>query len=412
MPGGGTRDDRSGRAVRYDVEDGSLRVAINGWFLGEPGTGSGQYLQGLLRGMAGLGGDQGSLHLLLVVPPGSGRPELPGLAVEWWAPTADVWKSNAGKVAFEQVVFPRACRRWAADVAHVPYWGSPLRPPVPTLVTVHDLIPLLLPAYRGGPLVRTYTRLVTAAARRASLVLTDSLAAKADIETHLHLPGHRVRAIYLGVDERFTPRPQAQDAAVRQHYGLPHRYVLYLGPHDVRKNVARLLEAFHVVVQADADVHLVVGGRLPEANVPPLYDPRPLAHALGLAGEIVFTGWVAEEHKPAFYRGAACAAFPSRYEGFGLPVLEALACGTPLVASSAASLPELVGDAGFALDPDDVQGMAGAMLACLVDETLARELRQRGPRQAARFAWSETARQTVAAYGEVAASRRSTDVGG
>jgi glycosyltransferase involved in cell wall biosynthesis len=206
------------------------------------------------------------------------------------------------------------------------------------------------------------------------------------------------------VDERFTPEPQAQDDAVRQHYRLPHRYVLYLGPHDVRKNVAGLLEAFQIVAGADDDVRLVVGGRLPDASEPPLYDPRPLARALDLDDRVMFTGWVAEEHKPALYRGAACAVFPSRYEGFGLPVLEALACGTPLVASNTSSLPELVGDAGFALDPDDVQGMAGAMLACLVDETLAGELRQRGPRQAARFRWSETARQTLAAYREAAGS--------
>jgi glycosyltransferase involved in cell wall biosynthesis len=382
-----------------------LRVAVNAWFLDEPGTGSGQYLQGLLRGMAALGGEEERPHLLLVVPDlSTGRPELPGLSVEWWPLPEAAWRSNTGKVAFEQVAFPRACRRWGADVAHVPYWGSPLWPAVPTVVTVHDLIPLLLPAYRGGPLVRLYTRLVSAAARRTSLVLTDSLASKADIEVHLRLPGGRVRAIYLAVDERFTPEPQAQDTAVRRHYRLPQRYVLYLVPHDVRKNVAGLLEAFQIVARADADVQLVVGGRLPEAGVPPLYDPRPLAHALGLDGEVTFTGWVAEEHKPAFYRGAACAAFPSRYEGFGLPVLEALACGTPLVASNAASLPELVGDAGFALDPDDVQGMAGAMLACLVDETLAGELRQRGPRQAARFRWSETARQTLAAYRHAASA--------
>jgi glycosyltransferase involved in cell wall biosynthesis len=402
MPGSKLRIDHGGGAARDSFEGRPLRVAVNAWFLDAPGTGSGQYLQGLLRGAAALGSEEGAPHWLLVVPPGIHRPELPGLSVEWWAPPGAGWRSNAGKVAFEQVVFPRACRRWGAEVAHVPYWGSPLWPTVPTLVTVHDLIPLLLPAYRGGPLVRLYTRLVSAAARRASLVVTDSLASKADIEAHLRLPAGRVQAIYLAVDERFTPEPHAHDDAVRRHYRLPHRYVLYLGPHDVRKNVAGLLEAFQIVAQADADAQLVVGGRLPEASQPPLYDPRPLAQALGLDDEVMFTGWVAEEHKPAFYRGAACAAFPSRYEGFGLPVLEALACGTPLVASSAASLPELVGDAGFALDPDDVQGMAGAMLACLVDEVLAGELRQRGPRQAARFRWSETARQTLAAYRQVA----------
>ncbi len=403
MPGSERAED--GATARGSLEGRALRLAVNAWFLEQAGAGSGQYLQGLLRGMAALRREQGLPHVLLVVPPGTERPELPGLAIEWWTPSGASWRSNAGKVAFEQVVFPRACRRWGADVAHVPYWGPPLWPSVPTLVTVHDLIPLLLPAYRGGLLVRLYTRLVSAAARRASLVLTDSLASKDDIERHLRVPAGRVRAIYLAVDERFTPEPDPQDAAVRRHYGLSDRYVLYMGPHDVRKNVAGLLEAFQIVAQADADVQLVVGGRLPETSVPPLFDPRPLAHSLGLDDTVMFTGWVAEEHKPALYRGAACAAFPSRYEGFGLPVLEALACGTPLVASDAASLPELLGDAGFALDPDDVQGMAGAMLACLVDDALAHELRQRGLRQAARFRWPETARQTLAAYREVSGSR-------
>ncbi len=100
--------------------------------------------------------------------------------------------------------------------------------------------------------------------------------------------------------------------------------------------------------------------------------------ALGIGDDVLFAGWVDEAHKPALYRGAACAVFPSRYEGFGLPVLEALACGTPLMTSNTSSLPELVGDAGFALDPDDTDGLAGAMLACLVDEPLAAELRVAG----------------------------------
>jgi glycosyltransferase involved in cell wall biosynthesis len=124
--------------------------------------------------------------------------------------------------------------------------------------------------------------------------------------------------------------------------------------------------------------------------------------ALGLADRVRLIGWVDEAHKPALYRGAACAVFPSQYEGFGLPVLEALACGTPLVTSKASSLPELLGDAGFAVEPDDLHGLAGAILSCLVDEGLAAELRRRGPQQAARFSWVQAARETLAVYQEVA----------
>ncbi len=371
-----------------------MRIAINAWFLDQPGTGSGQYLRGLLQEMPALASDH---EFLLVAPLDRLDYRVSGLRIDFWPLRALFWQSNQGKVLFEQVAFSRICRRWGADIAHVPYWGSPLWPAVPTVVTIHDLIPLLLPAYRGGVLVRLYTRLVAASARRASMVLTDSLASKRDIEAHLRLSPEQVRCIYLAAGDHFSPQATADDEAIRRHYGLPHRYVLYLAGHDVRKNVAGLVEAFATVAQADDDVTLVIGGRLPVKNKPPFFDPRPLVAALGLEGDVRFIGWVDEAHKPALYRGAACAAFPSRYEGFGLPVLEALACGTPLVTSNASSLPELVGDAGFVLDPDDVQGLAGAILACLVDKPLAAELGRRGPEQVARFSWTRTAQETLAA---------------
>ncbi|MCL7453935.1 MAG: glycosyltransferase family 4 protein [Anaerolineae bacterium] len=376
-----------------------MRIAINAWFLSQPGTGSGQYLRGLLRGMAEAGIDH---EILLVTPSGAFELEVPGLQVDIQTLSAAFWRGNLGKVLFEQVAFPWVCRRWGAELVHVPYWGSPLWPPVPTVVTIHDLIPLLLPAYRGGPLVRLYTRLVSATARRATWVLTDSQASKQDIQANLDVPEERVQAVYLAAAEHFRPEPRPEDEAIRRHYDLPQRYVLYLAGHDVRKNVAGLIEAFATVVQGDADVSLVVGGRLPAQSRPPLYDPRPLAQELGIAQDVHFVGWVEESHKPALYRGAACAVFASRYEGFGLPVLEALACGTPLITTTASSLPEIAGDAAMVVDPDDTAALAGAILACLVDETLAAELRQRGPVQAAQFRWADTARQTLAAYQQAA----------
>lgn len=387
----------------------SVRIAINAWFLNQPGTGSGQYLQGLLQALSAIAPEH---RFLLVGPSAHFDVQIPGLQAEVWPLRSPGWRSNLGKVFFEQVQFPRVCRRWGADIAHVPYWGSSLWPVVPTVVTVHDLIPLLLPAYRGNLLVRLYTRLVLASARRASVVLTDSLASKRDIEEHLGLPPARVRCVYLAAGEHFSPEPDPGDEAIRLSYGLPDgsspsdpsRYVLYLAGHDVRKNVEALVEAFATVAQADDDVALVIGGKLPERDDPLYFDPRPLIEALGISDDVHLIGWVDEAHKPALYRGAACAVFASRYEGFGLPVLEALACGAPLVTSNASSLPELVGDAGFTVDPEDVQGLAGAILSCLVDDPLAAELRSRGPQQAARFTWTQTARQTLEAYGEVVAS--------
>jgi glycosyltransferase involved in cell wall biosynthesis len=377
-----------------------LKIGINAWFLDRPGTGSGQYLRGLLRALPAVAAEH---QFLLVTPPGVSGVQASDLDLEVCSLDSRLWTGKLGKVLFEQVAFPRACRRWGAGVAHVPYWASPLRSPAPIVVTIHDLIPALLPAYRGGLLVRLYTRLVSASARRATLVLTDSLASKQDIEVYLGLAADRVHCIYLAPHERFSSVPTPDDRAIRQRYDLPDQYVLYLAGHDVRKNVAALLQAFSIVAQADDDVTLVIGGRLPERVDPVLYDPRPAVEELGLTEDVQFIGWVDEAHSPALYRGAACAVFPSRYEGFGLPVLEALACGTPLVTSNASSLPELLGDAGFAVDPDDVDALAGAILACLVDESLVAELRRRGPEQAARFTWVQTAQETLAAYQEAAA---------
>ncbi len=387
-----------------------MRIAINAWFLNNPGTGSGQYLQGLLRAWSELATEH---QFLLATPLERFDYDLPGLKTEFWPAPSPRWRGNLGKVLFEQVAFPSICRRWGADVAHVPYWGSPLRPTVPTVVTIHDLIPLLLPAYRGSPLVQFYTRLVSASARKAALILTDSLASKRDIERHLRIPPEQVRCIYLAVGERFDPQPAPEDSAIRLSYGLPdashpaeaNRYVLYLAAHDVRKNVETLVEAFATVAQADDDVILVIGGRLPARDDPVFFDPRPLIHEMGLSEKVRLIGWVEEADKPAILRGAACAVFPSRYEGFGLPVLEALACGTPMITSKISSMPELLGDAGFAMDPDDAQGLAGAMLACLVDEALSAELRRRGPEQAARFSWAQTAWQTLDVYDDAAAGK-------
>jgi len=377
----------------------SVRIAINAWFLNQPNTGSGQYLRNLLRAIPSVASD---ITVLLVAPASHLGFEVRDLQVETWPLTSRMWQSNLGKVWFEQTAFPRICRQWGAELAHVPYWGSPRRPSVPTIVTVHDLIPIVLDDYRGGPLVRAYTRLVAQSARQATAIITDSQASKQDIKQHLNVPDERVHCIYLAADQQFNPTPSPDDRAVLEKYRLPERYVLYLAGHDVRKNVRSLVEAFAIVAHSDDEAALVIGGRLPQRDDPLFFDPRPLVESLDIQDRVHMLGWVDELHKPALYRGASCAVFASLYEGFGLPVLEALGCGTPLITSNTSSLPELVGDAGFAIEPTDVNELAGAILACLTDDALVAELRQRAPLQAARFSWTKTARETMHIFREVA----------
>jgi glycosyltransferase involved in cell wall biosynthesis len=369
-----------------------MHVALNGWFLNRPDTGSGQYLIHLLEALKAR---RPALTLTLIVPQGWDADPPSGVGLR---PMPLKGQGHWAKVRFEQAAVPRAAGEAGADLLHVPYWAAPLRSPLPVVVTIHDLIPLLLPAYRGGALARAYTGLVAASARGASAVLADSDATRRDILAHLRLPPEKVHTVPLAAAGRYQPQADpAAAAAVRKKYGLPPEYVLYLGGYDVRKNVHTLLKAF-TYVRDGYDIPLVLAGRPPETVMPRFLDIPHYIEEMDLADAVQVVGWVDEADKPALYRLASCVVYPSRYEGFGLPVLEALACGAPVVTTDASSLPEVVGEAGFQVDPDDARGLGGAILATLVQEQVASDLRAAGPQRAAQFTWARTAEETLAVY--------------
>jgi glycosyltransferase involved in cell wall biosynthesis len=377
-----------------------VRVGINAQFWDQAATGSGQYLRNLASALEQASGDDEYLLIgprrIAVSGPRPGK--------EFLAATPfDGRSEKAAKLWFEQITFPRICRALELDLAHVPYFASPLLPPLPTIATIHDLIPIVLPAYRGGPLVRLYTSLVAAAARRAQLILTDSESSRRDILARLGIPAERVRVVYLAAGAEYQPvADQARLEMTRSKYRLPERFILYLGGFDRRKNVHGLLQAYKSASGfLGQEYPLVLAGRLPtkeSALFPNL--KRAIAES-GMEESVVPTGWVTEEDKPALYTLASLFVYPSFYEGFGLPVLEAMACGTPVVVSRAASLPEIAGEAGLLVDPEEVTQMAQAIISVLSDETLRLELREKGLAQAQRFSWQKTAQQTLAAYQEV-----------
>jgi glycosyltransferase involved in cell wall biosynthesis len=379
-----------------------MRVAINGWFW-DHHTGSGQYTRQLLAHLVQLAPE----HEFILVTPGE-HVRITAPEQSAWRPTDRPQRQRRPglrKVWFEQVTFPRACSRLKADLAHVPYWGSPLSPSVPTVVTIHDIIPLILPAYRGNVLVRTYTGLVESATAKASLVLTDSEASRRDIVAHLGVAEEQVRVVYLATDSAYSPQVEETDHAIRAGYGLPEEYVLFLSGFDVRKNLLGLLQMWTFAENLLGETTpLVIGGRLPDHS-PFTPDPRVMAQTLEIDPDsLCFPGLIQEAHKPAIYRGAVCFVFPSTYEGFGLPPLEAMSCGVPVVGSDASSIPEVVGDAGILVDPDDVRGMAGGLIAIVTEPETRAMLSQRALAQAAQFSWEKTARDTLAAY-DLAKSR-------
>ncbi|MCP4535972.1 MAG: glycosyltransferase family 4 protein [Chloroflexi bacterium] len=382
----------------------SMKIVINGWFWNSPTTGSGQYTHHLVKALSTLDAD---LQIILIIPTDKEQ-DARGKTQETTIPASCILhpvpcsRSNLGKVWFEQVLFPRACRRLDADLAHVPYWAPPIRPSVPTIVTIHDLIPLLLRDYQGSPLVRFYTALVSRTAQNAALTLTDSKASRRDIIAHLGLPDEYVRVIYLATDEGYALAPAPDDATVRARYGLPEQYVLYLGGFDVRKNIATVLRTYRWAGPLiGGECPLVIAGKLPGQDSAFAPNPRRLAQEQAVEQFVHFTGFVDEADKPAIYRGATAFIFPSRYEGFGLPPLEALACGTPVVGSDVSSIPEVVGNAGVLLPPDDAEGMADALVQLSTDKEFHAELSRRAVAQAARFSWERTARKTLAAYRDV-----------
>ncbi len=372
-----------------------MRVGINGLFWTVQ-TGSGQYTRCLIRELVAL-----ETEYTLFLPrhkPGTGDPHHRLI-------TPFSQNENLAKLWFEQVSFPRACQRM--DVAHVPYFAPPLFSSTPTVVTIHDLIPLILPAYEGSLSVRLYTGLVSLAAKRAQAIITDSHSSKRDILRLLEIPPERVYIIPLAADERFKPGVgTAELDRVRRKYSLPREFILYLGGFDQRKNIGTLFNGFKGVKERLGEkCPLVIAGQLPDQDTAFFPHPRRLAEEAGVSEAVRFIGWVPEEEKPALYRLSALFVYPSLYEGFGLPPLEAMACGTPVIASNAASLPEVVGDGGVLVDPREPEAWAEAMVALLTNPQKREELSAKAVEQAQKFSWRKTARETLELYKQVAAQR-------
>ncbi len=331
----------------------------------------------------------------------------------------------------QQWIVPGILRRARARLYHSPYYLMPYLPGVPSLVTSYDLIPLFYPEYYAATQRLIYRLAHILALRTARVILAISQATQSDLVRAFHVDPRRVHVTPLAADATFAPRSAAQIAAARSKYALPEQYALYLGINKPHKNLPRLVEAWRLskINFKISNIKLVIAGqwdeRYPEA--------RQLAKETGLAAcrrgslaprgrraqgpmlqglsdrlldQIIFAGPVEETDLPALYSGATLFVFPSLYEGFGLPVLEAMACGTPVVCSNTSSLPEVAGDAALQVNPLDVDALAEAIGRALINDELRRNLREKGLAQAARFSWEQTARKTQSAYETLAGLER------
>jgi glycosyltransferase involved in cell wall biosynthesis len=290
----------------------------------------------------------------------------------------------------------RAASRERVDGLHVQY-TAPRGYRGPLVVTVHDLGFLHVPESFPLALRVALRVLVPWSMARASRIITDSEFSRRDILARYAIRPEKIAVIPLGADARFHPRESGEILSVLGRYGLRPGFFFSLGRLNRRKNLERLLQAYaRVRTGGRLEAPLVVGGKLD-------YGVREIFRRAQMSGEasgVRLAGLIADEDLPAFYGAAACFVYPSLFEGFGLPVLEAMACGTPVVASNRTALPELVGDAGLSVDPESVEALAQAMTRILADTDLSADLRRRGLARSRQFSWRETAERTLAVYCE------------
>lgn len=390
------------------VPAGSRRIGIDAHLLSFAGSyrqaGVSRYIAELLRAFAA-GGDGAHEYLAYAGPERPPAGFAPGGGVRWRHSRLPTARAPV-RIAWEQAAGPVVARRDRLDLLHGPVNVLPLLAPCPGVITVHDLAFLAHPETHGAGRRRYLTLLTALSARRAARIIAVSAFTGDELVRRLRVPRRKIAVVHNAADPAFRPLPADAVARFRAERGLPERIVLFVGTLEPRKNLTGLLDAFARIAPA-TDATLVVGG-----GKGWLFDEIfARVERLGLAGRIRFVGYLPEDELPLWYNAAEVFAYPSRYEGFGLPPLEALACGTPVVTSSASSLPEVVGDAALLADPADPAALAAALSRALGDPDLRARLRERGPRRAADFSWSRTAAATRAVYDAVldeAAARRRT----
>lgn len=301
---------------------------------------------------------------------------------------------------------PPLLQRRKIDVYHgVCNFELPIRKVCRYVVTIHDLVPLFFPELVPKKHLLFFRLFMKRAAHTADLIITDSEHSKKDIIQHLNVPEEKIRVIYLGYQQQYH-RIQAQQkiSEILARYRICQPYLLFVGVIEPKKNLERLVEAYRLL-QKDAaipkDTQLVIAGGegwFSERLYQKVKDCKLDQH-------IVFPGYIPDEHLPALYSGAELFVFPSLYEGFGLPVLEAMSYGTPVVTSNVSSLPEIAGDAGFLIDPGEPKAIAQGITTVLSDDLLRRQMREQGYRQAQKFSWVRTAQATYQVYQEAYENR-------
>lgn len=367
----------------------------------EQGGGIGRYVRELVTALSRL--DTDTTYRLFVAGALAGSLPPPPSANFVWktVPFKPVWLARLWHRA--RVPLPVELLTGALDLFHATdFVLPPVRAATRTLLTVHDLSFVRVPQAASPRLKAYLDAVVPRSVRRADHILADSQATKEDLVALYDTPPNKVTVLLSGVDKRFQPvQDAARLAQVRARYHLPEKpFILSVGTVQPRKNYVRLIQSLARLRAAHLDVALVIAGGRGWLD-DPIY---AAIRDCGLEDDVFLIGFADDADLPALYTSAICFAFPSLYEGFGLPVLEAMACGTPAVTSTVSSLPEVAGDAALMVEPDDLEAITDSLRRLIEDEALRQTLIARGFDRARRFTWEQSAANLIAVYRQLLAA--------
>jgi glycosyltransferase involved in cell wall biosynthesis len=369
-----------------------MRVAIDARKIHDFGIGT--YIRNLLRQLARM--DHDTEYILLC-----GEADL-GVAAQLGPNFRAVLEPSPNYSIREQIHVPWVLRRERPDLFHAPHYVLPAAVGCDSVVTIHDCIHLMFPQYLPSRAAYAYARAqMWAAVHRSNCILTVSDASKRDILHLFNVPADKIVVVYNAIDSHFSMTPSEEAIArVRERYQLDHRFVLYVGNIKPHKNLVRLIEAFDELRTGDLEdlKLLIIGDEI--SKLPAL---RRAVHRHKLHKHVRFLGYLHGDQLAVLYRLASVFVFPSLYEGFGLPPLEAMASGTPVVTSNVSSLPEVVGDAAELVDPHDVGSIVDGLRRVLTDPARAAEMRRKGLERAREYSWERSVAKTLEVYRRIGA---------
>jgi glycosyltransferase involved in cell wall biosynthesis len=371
-----------------------MRIGIDATALPPKPVGAGNYIIELVRAIHTLD----SPHEFIIFAQQHGRDLIgsPGRDGFEWISLPN--HSPARRLIWEQVGFPELLKKQRIDLLHSLHYTRPFRLSCQSIVTIHDMTFFLFPQLHTKSKRIFFPLMIRYSASAADALIADSESTRQDAIRILGLQPEKISTVPLGVRPDFRPvHDQALKAAVRARYHLPDKFLLFVGLVEPRKNLSLLLKSYRQVANQGSHIPLVIVGRKGW-----MYEQvLDLIASLGLADKVHLAGYVSPEDLPIVYNLADVFIYPSLYEGFGLPPLEALACGTPVITTAVSSMPEHVGQAGLLIPPGDENALTQAIISLLNDQELKSRLAVLGPPQAAQFTWTRTAHQTLQVYENV-----------